>query len=264
MDSNPVRSLFCPNCGAPLHHGDLTCDYCGVAVYAGQATEVTLPALAEAQQVIPDLRRRIERNPYDGEAYYQLGLALFTIHFYDQAEDAFEQAGRCSPGSALIHYFSGLAMLYRSGDEILSIPDFRIRQIQKHLQTALALEPGMTEARYYSELGDALLARNRQDYAGAIPPLQSVVGAFPKLGMGWQVLAACSFQVADYRAAIRAAGRALELQPYNADLAYLIGAAYCRLGEMDEMEGWARRVADLRSTPDEWESVAREFQGHIE
>ncbi len=263
MDASPVRSFDCPNCGAPLHHGDLNCEYCGTAVYAGHAAEVTLPALAEAQKVIPEMRKRIERNPYDGDAHYQLGLAFFTLRFYDQAKQALEQAERCAPGSALVHYFSGLATLYSSGDEILSMPDFRIREMQKQFQTALALAPNMVEARLYCEFSDALLARNHEDYAGAIAPLQTVVEAYPKLGLAWQVLAACSFQVADYRAAIRAAGQALELEPYNSNLAYLIGAAYGRLGETDEIEAWARRVAELRGMPDKWESVAKEFRGYI-
>jgi uncharacterized Zn finger protein (UPF0148 family) len=73
VSTNPVRSLDCPNCGAPLHHGDLNCEHCGSAIYAEHAAEVTLPALAEAQKAIPGLRRRIEHNPYDGAAYSRLG-----------------------------------------------------------------------------------------------------------------------------------------------------------------------------------------------
>jgi hypothetical protein len=109
-----VRTLFCPNCGAPIHHGDLECEYCGAGLYAGRAAEVTVPALAEAQKIIPEMQVRIKRNPYDGDAYYQLGLACFTLKLYTQAEDAFEQAERFSPGDALVHYFAGLAALRRA------------------------------------------------------------------------------------------------------------------------------------------------------
>lgn len=264
MELTSLRTLVCPSCGAPIHHGDLNCEYCGAAVYAGQAAEVITPALAQAQNLIPEMRRRIEENPLDGDAYYQLGLALFTIKLYDQAEEAFAQALRLSLGSALVHYFAGLAMLYRSEDEILSIEEFRLNEMRKQFQLAAKLDPSIAVAGVYGQFMDALLERNHGDYAGAVDPLKAVIEQLPKFGLAWQVLAACQFQTADYPAAIAAARQALELSPWNADLAYLIGAAYGRLDNLDEMEAWAHRVAQIRGHPDAWEQVLTEFKGKIE
>lgn len=129
-----MRTLFCPNCGAPIRHGDLECDYCGAGLYA-ERVQVTIPALAQAQQLIPEMQARIKRNPYDGDAYYQLGLACYTLKLYDQAENAFEQAKRFSPGSSLAFYFAGLARLRCAEAEILSIQEFRIREMRKDLGT---------------------------------------------------------------------------------------------------------------------------------
>ncbi len=259
-----VRTLSCPNCGASIHHGDLECEYCGAALYAGRAAEVTVPALAEAQKIIPEMQARIKRNPYDGDAYYQLGLACFTLKLYVQAEDAFEQAQRFSPGDALVHYFSGLAMLRRAEPEILSLQEFRIDLIKKRFETALSIDPNLTEAGIYCTFAEALLARNREDYAGALPPLNRVVQALPKFAVAWKVRAACCFQAADFEGATQAGLRALQLQPEDADLAYLVGAAYGRMKQTDEMEAWARRVATLRGQPSKWQTILREFRGQIE
>lgn len=263
MSPSDVQTLVCPNCGAPIHHGDLTCEYCGAALYAGHAAEVTVPALAQAQKVIPKMRERIKANPYDGDAYYQLGLALFTLRFYDQAEEAFELAQRYLPGQALICYFAGLSILYCAEEEILSIPAFRISEMRRQFQQAASLDPSLAEARLYGRFADALLARNEEDYAGAIVPLQEVVQTLPKLELAWRVLAACCFQVGRYSDAVQAGRQALQLRPYNADLAFLIGTAYNRLGDATEVEDWAHRVAEMRGQPDGWEHVVREFKGKI-
>lgn len=264
MESNGVRTLLCPNCGAPIRHGSLQCTYCGGGVYADQAAEVTVPALAQAQKIIPEMQARIRKNPYDGDAYYQLGLACYTLKLYDQAQAAFEQAKRFSPGSALVHYFDGLALLRCAEPEILSIQEFRIYQMRKEFETALAIDPGFSEARLYRSLSDALLARNREDYAGALEPLKTFTGAIPELCLGWRLLAACYFQVGDCRQAVLAGKRAFQLDPGNQDIAYLIGAAHARLGETAEMESWARRVADLRGDPDSSGTIQREFMGQID
>ena len=264
MESTGIRTLNCPNCGAPVGSGDLNCDYCGGAIYAGQAAEITVPAVAQAQKIIPEMQRRIQENPYDGEAYYRLGLACYTLQLYDEAEHAFVQARRFSPGSAVVFYFTGLAMLRQAEREILSIQEYRIVQIREQFETAAELDPNMNLARVYLELTNALRARTHEDYAGALKPLQAVTAALPKLGVAWKVLAACHFQVGDYGRAIEAGCQAFEIDPKDPDVAYLVGSAYSRLGETDRMESWARRVARLRNHPDRWREVVREFKGLFE
>ncbi len=261
MTTIRIRTLNCPNCSAPVRHGDLECEYCGAALYAGRATEVSVPAVAQAQKIIPEMQARIKRNPYDGDAYYQLGLACYTIRLYRQAEDAFLQAQRFSPGDALVYYFAGLAILHQAESEVLSLQEFRINQMRKQFGTAASLDPNLAEAEVYVTFADALLARNREDYGGALAPLEMVVETLPKFTLAWKVLAACSFQVADYHKAIRAGRRALQLEPNDADVAYLVGSAYSRLDDKEETEAWARRVADLRRAPEQWFKIAREFRG---
>lgn len=263
MERNGVRAFSCPKCGAPIQPGVLRCEYCGTAVYAEGATEITVPALAQAQRIIPEMQARIKQNPYDGNAYYELGLACYTLQLYDQAAPAFEQAKRYSPGSALAHYFTAITELRRAELEILSIQEFRIRVIRQNLETALSLDPDLAEAKVYHTLTDALLARNREDYAGAIPPLTVVTTAFPKLGLAWKIFAACYFQVRDYAHAIEAGNQAWQLDSKDEDIAYLIGTAQARLHNTEQAQTWARRIAALKGNAEAWQELEKELNGQI-
>ncbi len=258
-----IRTLFCPNCGASIHHGDLECEYCGSALYAGRGAEVTVPALAEAQKTIPEMQARIKANPYDGTAYYQLGLACLTLKLNTQAQDAFEQALRYSPGDALVPYFYGLSVLRSTEPEILSVQEFQINQMKKQFEAALSLDPNLTQAGVYCDFAEALHARNHEDYVGAMAPLKRVVEALPKFAAAWKVLAACRFQISDFQGATQAGTRALQLEPGDADGAYLVGAAFARLKNNEETEAWARRVAELRGHPSDWPTVVRQFKGQF-
>lgn len=259
-----IQALLCPNCGAPVENGKVDCDYCGSALYTASAAQVVVPALADAQSVIAKMRQRLEANPYDGDAYYQLGLACFTLQLYDQAENAFRQADRYLPGSPLVHYFIGLTILRRNENDILSIREFYLQQISREFETAIKLDPNLLQAKPYLQFADALIARDRKDYASAISLLASVAEKLPTPAPAYKVLAACAFQTGDYPRAIDAGNRAWELCPNDLDVAFLLGAAFARLDETEMMHTWARRVAELRGEPDRWQDVIDEYRGKFD
>ncbi len=259
-----IRALVCPNCGAPADNGEVRCEYCGAALYTASAAQVVVPALADAQNILTKMHQRLETNPYDGDAYYQLGLACFTLQLFDQAENAFRQADRYLPGNALVHYFIGLTILRRSENAILSIREFDLLQISQEFKTALKLDPNLLQAKPYLQFIEALIARNRKDYAGTIRLLESVAKNLATPYSAYKVLAACAFQNGDYRRTIDAANRSWELCPHDLDVAFLLGAAYARLDEPEMMETWAKRVAELRGNPDQWQDVVDEYRGKFD
>lgn len=210
------------------------------------------------------MRERLVLNPYDGDAYYQLGLAAFTLGRYDQAENAFDQAQRYLPGSAVAHYFKGLAMLLAKQEDILGIADFRLRAIQRQLEMARELDPNLHVTDAYLELLRGLQLRNQARYREAIEPLQNAAQALPDLAIILKVLAACYFQVNDLPNVIRAAKRGFELRPMDQDLAFMLGVAHARLEQFNEMEKYARRIAVLRGDSTEWYQVVREFHGQFD
>ncbi len=223
-----------------------------------------MPALADAQNVIAKMRRRLEANPYDGEAYYQLGLGCFTLELYDQAENAFRQSARYLPGNALVHYFIGLAILRQNENDILSIREFFLKQIKQEFDTAAKLDSNLLQAKPYLQFVDALVARNREDCAGAIALLDSVIRKLPTLLPAYKVLAACAFQTGDFQRTIDAGNRSWELRPNDMDIAFLLGAAFARLDGTEMMNAWARRVAELRGEPDQWRDVIDEYRGKFD
>lgn len=259
-----LTSLRCPSCGAPVRWNSKTCDYCGSVVLVSQPAEIALPAIAQAQRLAAQMRERIALNPYDGDAYYQLGLATFTLGRYDQAENAFEQAQRYLPGSAAAHYFKGLAMLLARQEDVLGIGDFRLHAIQRELETARELDPNLHVTDAYLDLLKGLQLRNQEKYREAIVPLQQAANALPDLGIIYKVLAACYFQVNDLPKVIENAKHAFELRPTDMDLAFMLGVAHARLEQFNEMEMYARRVAVLRGDSTQWYHVVREFHGQFD
>jgi tetratricopeptide (TPR) repeat protein len=259
-----LTTLQCPNCGAPIRWNDKTCDYCGSIVLVSEPAEIALPAVARAQKLAAQMRERLALNPYDGDAYYQLGLATFTLGRYDQAENAFEQAQRYLPGSAVAAYFKGVAMLLASQENILGIADFRLNAIQREIETARELDPNLHVTDGYLDLLQGLKLRNQEKYAEALEPLQRAAKALPDLEVIHKVLAACYFQTGDLNRVILSAKHALELRPTDVDLEYMLGVAYARLEKFDEMEECARRVALLRGDSTQWHRVVREFNGQFD
>lgn len=259
-----LTTLRCPSCGAPVRLNDKTCDYCGSLVLVSQPAELALPAVAQAQKLAAQMRERIALNPYDGDAYYHLGHAAFTLGRYDQAENAFDQAQRYLPGSAVAHYFKGLAMLLSREDDILGVADFRLNTIKRELETARELDPNLYVTDAYLNFLQGLQLRNQEKYRQAIEPLRRAVKTLPDLAIVAKVLAACYFQVGDLPAAIQSAKRALELRPTDMDLAWMLGVAHARLEQFNEMEKYARRVAVLRGDSTQWYQVVREFNGQFD
>lgn len=259
-----LTTLSCPSCGAPVRLHDPTCDYCGSLVLVSQPAELALPAVAQAQKLAAQMRERIGLNPYDGDAYYQLGLAAFTLGRYDQAENAFDQAQRYLPGSAVAHYFKGLAMLLAKQEDILGIADFRLRAIQRQLEMARELDPNLHVTDAYLDFLRGLQLRNQEKYREAIVPLKSASAALPDLAIIYKVLAACYFQTNDMPNTIQAAKRGFELRPTDEDLAYILGVAHARLEQFNEMEKYARRIAVLRGDSTQWYQVVREFHGRFD
>lgn len=259
-----LTTLQCPGCSAPIRLMDKTCSYCGSVVLVAQPAELALPAVAQAQKLAAQMRERLSLNPYDGDAYYQLGLATFTLGRYEQAENAFEQAQRYLPGSAVAHYFKGLTMLLSKQEDILGIADFRLRAIQRELELARELDPNLRVTDAYLHLLKGLQLRNQEKYREAIAPLRQAAAQLPDIAVIYKVLAACYFQVGDLAQVIASAKRAFELRPTDTDLAYMLGVAHARLEQFSEMEQYARRVALLRGDSTRWYQVIREFHGQFD
>jgi protein O-GlcNAc transferase len=111
-------------------------------------------------------RQALERDPNEGSALNHLGLALFRLGRYSEAEAAFAQAVQAEPQSAL--YWSNLAGALREGGQLG--PAERVL-----LDEALRLDPLSGAA--HTSLGLVYLEADRPDLA--VPALTRALELLP-------------------------------------------------------------------------------------
>lgn len=83
-----------------------------------------------------ELRRVIELNQNDAQAYFNLGNVLYMTQRNDEAKQTLEQGLRLAPASAMGHYLNG-SVLTRLGD---------FKSAEEQLKTARDLDPKMSQA----------------------------------------------------------------------------------------------------------------------
>jgi len=71
---------------------------------AGSSATSANPEIpADSALQIMQLKERVEKDPYDGEAYTKLGILYTQEKMYEEARSAFISAIQCGPGEALTH-----------------------------------------------------------------------------------------------------------------------------------------------------------------
>jgi len=129
--------------------------------------------IAQSNQSIPVLARRLERNPRDLNGWLALGQAYSQIGRYSMAERSFERANRLAPGGNA-EALAGIAESLLLGGDSADVP-----AASQYLERALQLDPKSPKALFYGALhayqqGQLGLARER--FAGmlALSPPESV------------------------------------------------------------------------------------------
>lgn len=105
----------------------------------------------KAEELIKDLIQKIDNNPYDAQAYYNLGVALNDAHSAEQAEELFKKAlnifANSKEKSSLMHY--GLGNVYYTNSMYdKAIVEFKKVQFEKLKQDSMLM---MAQAYYAQE-----------------------------------------------------------------------------------------------------------------
>ena len=105
----------------------------------------------KAEELIKDLIQKIDNNPYDAQAYYNLGVTLNDAHSAEQAEELFEKAlnifANSKEKSSLMHY--GLGNVYYTNSMYdKAIVEFKKVQSEKLKQDSMLM---MAQAYYAQE-----------------------------------------------------------------------------------------------------------------
>ena len=104
----------------------------------------------KAEELIKDLIQKIDNNPYDAQAYYNLGVALNDAHSSEQAEELFKKAlnifVNSKEKSSLMHY--GLGNVYYTNSMYdKAIVEFKKVQSEKLKQDSML----MIAQAYYAQ-----------------------------------------------------------------------------------------------------------------
>lgn len=177
---------------------------------------------------------------------------------YAGAEREYRAVLAIMPDFAEVHM--NLGLVYQLQDRISdAMPEFR---------RALQLKPALTGANFflgvdYCKTGDG---------TRAIPYLEAAARQDPGRAEIWSWLATAREMSGQIHAEVATLHKALDLQPQNVDLLYLLGRAYERLGkeEVSQLQKSApnsaraeQLLAESYAASSEWPSAALHFQNAL-
>ena len=177
---------------------------------------------------------------------------------YPAAEREYRAVLTLAPDFAEVHM--NLGLVYQLQD--------RSTEAMAEFRHALKVKPGLTGANFflgvdYCKLGDG---------AKAIPYLKAAVRAEPWRPDTWLWLATAQEISGELQAEVATLQRALELQPKDVDVFYLLGSAYERLGKQEVAHlqkvapGSSRSeqlLAESYAASSEWPSAVIHFQNAL-
>src|SRR5712664_500295 len=177
---------------------------------------------------------------------------------YATAEREYQAVLALAPHFAEVHM--NLGLVYQLQD--------RFPEAMAEFRRALKFKPGLAGANFFLGVDYCKLGEG----AKAIPYLKAALQTEPNRPDIWLWLATAQEISGDLQAEVVTLHRALELQPKDVDLLYLLGHAYERLGkqEVAHLEKVApgssrseQLLAESYATSNEWPSAVIHFQSAL-
>ena len=140
-----IRSLGCPNCGAPYEPETRNCRSCGSVLIVTSLVGTFVRSL-DAHQVSESLakwRQRLKEDPDDAEAHFALGLSYLNSKLRDAALEHLRKAALLAPEVADTHYSLALT-LFNDGNIRLSSPEYA--EAMKEIDYSNRLAPDFRES----------------------------------------------------------------------------------------------------------------------
>ncbi len=191
-------------------------------------------AKGDYEGAIIAFREAIRIDPEQVNAHYNLGNALQGKGDLDGAIKAYREAIRLDRKHADAHHNLGYALRAR-GDVDGAIACFR---------EAVRVEPKHTAA--HNELAWLLATcpdAKRRDPERAVELARKAVTLAPKVGATWKTLGVALYRAGDWKAAVAALGKSLELSKGGDAVDRLfLAMAHQKLGHPDEARKWYRRA----------------------
>ena len=212
---------------------------------------------------------RPSANP-DALDYILRGRAAYnraaTRESLAQAIHLYEDALSLEPGSVLAKALMANALVGRVLDQLTATPDADLKRAEALIEDVLAAAP--RDAMGHFAKGQ--LSRARNQFAEAIPELETAVA----LNRNWVVAIAalghCKFLTGALEEAIPAQEQAIRLSPRDPRLAnwcWRIGMVHLLKSRTDEAVGWLHRAVATNSRlpgPHAWLAAAHALTGDAE
>src|SRR5712692_10538228 len=177
---------------------------------------------------------------------------------YAAAEREYQAVLALAPDFAEVHM--NLGLIYQLQD--------RIPEAMTEFRRALKIKPALAGANFFLGVDYCKMGEG----AKAIPYLKAAARAEPNRTEIWSWLATAQELSSEIQAEVVTLKRALELEPQNVDLLYLLGHAYERLGkkEVKALEKAApgssraeQLLAEGYPASNEWPSAVIHFQNAL-
>lgn len=201
------------------------------------------PGLAEEKpRTLRTLKEAVQKNPYDAQAYYHLGLKYEELGRPKEALKAFQQAVAFKPDYAEAYFRLGKLKAAR-GDLDAAIKDFqRTLQLQKDYPEARAYL-----SRTYDRKGLGLMGQER--WAEAAGFFREAITSNPQADAPLNNLGVAYFHQNRWPAALSAFQDAVRANPKNSQAHYNLGLLYNLMnnnaGTHEQLRILSRLDADL-------------------
>ena len=215
---------------------------------------LTAPALKLAGQTVP---APTAKDPAI-ESHFAAAQRAQHDKDYGTAEREYRNVLALAPDFAEVRM--NLGLVYQLQD--------RFSEAMTEFHRALKLKPGLAGANFFLGVDYCKLGEG----AKAIPHLKAALQTEPKRPDIWLWLATAQEISADFQAEVATLRQALDLQPRDVDLLYLLGHAYERLGKQEVVRleklapGSSRSeqlLAESYASSNEWPSSVIHFQNAL-
>ena len=212
---------------------------------------LTIPVPADLERLDPQLRAYlveklnwVREKPRDANRQSTLGMVYASNGLWEQAREAFRNAGRLARRQPLPAMYAAVAT-QELGD---------VKEALRLFHELTVRFPDFAQA--YARLGDASLRAG--EVAAAEAAFRRLVASAPGERRGYSGMGDVKLRYGEYAEAAKELEKAIQLAPSEKIAHHLLGLAYRGLGRAEDAEIELRRGlnAQYYPMPDPWEATA--------
>jgi tetratricopeptide (TPR) repeat protein len=215
--------------------------------------------LDQVQKAVADYRKAIEINPNYAEAHGALAIALAQQRKTDEAVVAIRKALEIDPNTALNHFYLGFVLSQKG----------LCKEAITAYGEAVRLKPD--DPSTLSNLASLLATcpdENLRDPARAVELAEKALTLAPGEGHIWTDLGQAKYRAGDWKGAIEALQKAIELNKRwrFSEKGFFLAMAHWQLGHKDQARQWHKEAVEWmdKNRPDWVAEALRRYRAEAE